>query len=114
MPCPVDNGCIFAQNLVCAMKKISQDILDAYKNRPIARVMYVSTWIFAIAMLVAGFCAIPLGEIHHSVLIGVGMMLIFTLVGMAILNDKSLTISGDLDDKELSVSIGGDKKEETE
>lgn len=101
----------FANNLIFAMKKVKQEILDAYKGQPIARVMYVSTWIFAIAMLIAGFCAIPLGEIHPSVLIAVGMMLIFTLMGMAILNDKTMTISGDLDEKEISVSIGKDNEE---
>lgn len=95
------------------MKKIKEDIISAYKGQPIARTMYVATWIFAIAMLTAGFLSIPLGEIHSSVLIAVGMMLVFTLVGMAILNDKELTISGDLDDKELSVSFGnGEKREE--
>lgn len=107
-------GCIFASEILEPMKKIKSDILDAYKGQPIARTMYVATWVFAILMLVAGFCCIPLGEIHHSVLVGTGMMLMFTLVGMAILNDKSVTISGDLDDKEVSISLGKEEKKNEE
>lgn len=104
---------IFAFKTEHAMKKLKKEILEAYKGQPIARTMYVATWIFAIAMLTAGFLSIPLGEIHHSVLIGTGMILVFTLISMAILNDTNISISGDLDDKELSVSIG-EKKEEKE
>lgn len=104
----------FASEIGRPMNKIKNDIIGAYKGQPIARTMYVATWVFAIAMLTAGFMSIPLGEIHSSVLVAVGMMLMFTLVGMAILNDKELTISGDLDEKELSVSLGKSEKREEE
>lgn len=102
----------FASEIEIPMKKLKNEIVDAYRGQPVARTMYVVTWIFAALMLTAGFLSIPLGEIHPSVLVGTGMMLVFTLVGMAILNDKNVTISGDLDDKELSLSIGSDEKKD--
>ena len=59
-------------------------LLDVSNMKKIQLVCAVALCVFGCMMLVAGFVAPPLGEIHHSVLIAFGEVLTFSgsLIGI--------------------------------
>lgn len=73
-------------------------------------VVYWFVLIFSILLMVAGFLVPPMGVIDGSVLIGVGLVMIFTCVSMAIISGINTKISVDADDKKVEIETS--KKEE--
>ena len=54
------------------------------RMKKVQLILAVSLCVFGGALLIAGFCCPPLGEIHHSVLIAFGEILTFSgsLIGI--------------------------------
>ena len=73
---------------------------------------YWATFIISTALFVAGFLFPPPGEIHNSVLIAVGMLMLFTTISMAISHKTPVKLNLDAAKKKLSLSTSDNKDEQ--
>lgn len=76
--------------------------------------MAVAYWfvlVFSIIVMVAGFLVPPMGVIDGSVLIGVGMIMLFTCLCMIIISGVSAKLSYDADDKKIEFETKKDEQE---
>ena len=64
---------------------------------------YWSVLIVSIVLMVSGFLVPPMGVIDGSVLIGVGMLMLFTCLCMAIISGINAKVSYDADDKKIEI-----------
>lgn len=66
---------------------------------------------FSVLLMVTGFIVPPMGVIDGSVLIGVGMIMLFTCMCMIIISGIRAKLSYDADDKKIEFETKKDEQE---